>query len=164
MKFGKHIENTAIPEWKFYYMNYRLLKQSINQIAAKQAAPTTFFEKLQREQVPSISYIPVFSHNANFMLLPQDKIVRFFTQKEQWCRDVEKRLQEQVNELQEKSEGAKGTSVLASKHIPGDHSIEEMYITRYLNTNKCLNGFSREIALLLNVRAICFLLSGTGIW
>jgi len=116
MKFGKQLLEKALPEWKLYFLDYKALKMIIRQISncADEEHIQQFFTKLSAEQ---------------------EKIAKFYIDKESWCFQHFEKLNQQVRHL-------------FNIYSQRDDQEKNQTIDIFYYTTKALLDFDRELIFL----------------
>jgi SPX domain protein involved in polyphosphate accumulation len=82
MKFGKTLAERTLKEWRFYYVDYKELKKT-----------------LKRAQVDGISKEELQASFDAILATSEDKLSKFYFDKESWAVDYFVSLQKRVNDL-----------------------------------------------------------------
>jgi len=116
MKFGKTLTEKALPEWKLYFLDYKALKVIIKQISSStdEEHIQLFFTKLAAEQ---------------------EKIVKFYLDKENWCLQHFEKLNQQARHL-------------FNMNSQMSESEKTKTLDLFCYTTKALIDFDRELSFL----------------
>lgn len=95
MKFGKTLASRILNEWKFYYVDYKELKQSLkNELGDEDDDVQTSFDKILHKS--------------------EDKMAKFYSDKESWAISYLASLEKRVQQLRESASEPSSPSSLSS--------------------------------------------------
>ena len=123
MKFGKHLREKILKEWRFYAVDYKLLKQTLK-TNAEDAASSIVGEENHSPVTAcggADNSRTVLKEFDRQLLDSERKLAKFYHDKEQWAYEYLRTLEERVESLRSVSPGESPTvSAADSDSLPSD--------------------------------------------
>lgn len=100
MKFGRTLRDRSLKEWRFYTVDYKALKQSLKLPASKELAHSL---SSGNESDNNMQRAPDMDTSEFFRVLDESeqKLTKFYHDKERWAFDYMKTLEDRVTALRE---------------------------------------------------------------